>query len=211
MQTVAAVDTERVWADLHASIHDFVNRRVRDHADTEDIVQRVFLNVHRALPDLRDADRIHAWIYQVTRRAIADHFRAPAHRREVTAGDALDLAPAASAAGPDDANEASAFRELARCLQPLVSTLSAADQEALRLVEVDGVSQAEAARRLGLSLSGMKSRVQRARARLRAVVEDCCRVEFDRRGDVIGYAPRHPDPCGCGRPCRDNRGRLTAG
>jgi len=193
MPGVAAADTERLWQDLHASIHQFVNRRVRDHADADDIVQRVFLKVHRALPDIRETDRIHAWIYQVTRHAIADHFRAPAARREVSAGDTLDLRPADDTGSRPD-EEASAFHELARCLQPLIGALSASDQEALRLVDVDGMSQTEAAGRLGLSVSGMKSRVQRARTRLRQVVEDCCRVELDRRGDVIAYAPRR-DSC----------------
>jgi RNA polymerase sigma-70 factor (ECF subfamily) len=65
---------------------------------------------------------------------------------------------------------------------------------------VEGITQAEAARRLGLSVSGMKSRVQRARARLRAVVDACCRVELDRRGGVVAYEPRGR-ACGASRKC----------
>jgi RNA polymerase sigma-70 factor (ECF subfamily) len=194
MPGVAPADTERLWQDLHASIHQFVSRRVREPADAEDIVQRVFLKTHRSLPDVRETDRIHAWIYKVTRHAIADHFRAPAARREVAAGDTLDLQPADDAGAPAD-DESSAFHELARCLQPLVGALSEADQQALRLVDIEGVSQVDAASQLGLSVSGMKSRVQRARARLRLVVEDCCRVELDRRGEVMAYTPRRRDTC----------------
>ena len=195
MGTVTA-DTERVWSELHAGLRRFVGRRVRNPADVDDVVQQVFLRVHRALPSLRDADHIHAWIYQTTRRAIADYYRSPASRREVPSGDALDVAPDRAASAPDD--ERTAARELAGCLQPLVAELSAADREALRLVEVDGLTQTEAAHRLGLSVSGMKSRVQRARARLRAVVEACCRVELDRRGGLIAYEPRARRGCGNG-------------
>lgn len=187
-------DTERVWADLHAGLHRFVSRRVRNPADADDVVQRVFLHVHRSLPSLRDTDKLHAWIYQATRRAIVDHYRSPAQRRERPAGDALDVAPDVTAEEPDD--EPTARGELAACLSPLVAALNAADQEALRLVEIEGLSQVEAARRLGVSPTAMKSRVQRARARLRAVVEACCRVELDRRGGLIAYAPRRDDSCG---------------
>jgi len=87
-----SLSTEGVWEELRANLRGFVGRRVRQPADVDDIVQRVFLQVHRALPTLRDADRLHAWIYQMTRRAIADYYRAPSHTREVPAGAAVDLA-----------------------------------------------------------------------------------------------------------------------
>lgn len=195
--TMTGIDTERVWTDMHAGLVRFVGRRVRHDADAEDIVQRVFLKVHESLGGLKDADRLHAWIYQVTRRAIADHYRSPMRRREVPMEPDAPLADVPAA--PDDQADAEAgseaFRELAACLHPLVAQLAAADQEALRLVEVEGLSQVEAADRLGLSVSGMKSRVQRARGRLRRIVEDCCRIDLDRRGGVIGYTSRRCDPC----------------
>jgi RNA polymerase sigma-70 factor, ECF subfamily len=191
-------DTERVWADLHANLRSFVSRRVRNAADVDDLVQRVFLQVHRALPTLRDEDRIHAWVYQTTRHAIADYYRAPTSRREVPVGDALDLdAGGGSAIGGDDAPEQSALHELAGCLRPLFEELSPEDQDALRSVEFEGLTQVEAARRHGLSTSGMKSRVQRARTRLKAIIEDCCRVEQDRRGGIVSFEPRAQDRCGC--------------
>jgi RNA polymerase sigma-70 factor, ECF subfamily len=64
------------------------------------------------------------------------------------------------------------------------------------LTELDGVTQAEAAARLGLSTSGMKSRVQRARAQLKDLLADCCEIELDRRGGVTAYRPRRR-PCDC--------------
>jgi RNA polymerase sigma factor (sigma-70 family) len=81
-----SLSTEGVWSELRANIRGFVGRRVRQPADVDDIVQRVFLQVHRALPTLRDADRLHAWVYQTTRRAIADYYRAPSHTRECLRG-----------------------------------------------------------------------------------------------------------------------------
>lgn len=192
------IDTERVWIDMHAGLLRFVGRRVRHDADAEDIVQRVFLKVHESLAGLKDADRLHAWIYQVTRRAIADHYRSPAVRREVPM-ESEEAPDDALRAAPDDEADreagSEAFRELASCLHPLVAQLTAADQEALRLVEVEGLSQIEAADKLGLSVSGMKSRVQRARGRLRHIVEDCCRIDLDRRGGIIGYRSRRRDRC----------------
>ena len=111
-----SLSTEGVWSELRANIRGFVGRRVRQPADVDDIVQRVFLQVHRALPTLRDADRLHAWVYQTTRRAIADYYRAPSHTREVPAGAAVDLAPQIADATADDA-DGTALQELSACLE----------------------------------------------------------------------------------------------
>ena len=186
--------TEGVWSELRANIRGFVARRVRQPADVDDIVQRVFLQVHRALPTLRDSDRLHAWVYQTSRRAIADFYRAPSHTREVPAGTAVDLAPQIADA-PDDDADGSALQELSACLTPLINSLGPADQQALQLVEFEGVSQVEAAERLGLSVSGMKSRVQRARVHLRTALDECCQIALDRRGGIMSYEQR-TNQCG---------------
>jgi len=194
------LSTDTAWAELHTNIRGFVARRVRQPADVDDIVQQVFLRVHQALPTLRDADKLPAWMYQTTRRTIVDYYRAPAKRREVPAGTAIDVVPEEEPGDVTaDEHEESALQELARCLDPLMNRLAVADQEALRLVEFDGLTQVEAAGRLGLSVSGMKSRVQRARLHLRSAFEDCCRIALDRRGGVLGYEGRGGQcgSCGC--------------
>ena len=197
-----SLSTEGVWRELHANLRSFVARRVREHADVDDIVQRVFLQVHRALPTLRDTDRLHAWIYQTTRRAIADFYRSPSHNREVATGSAEDFADDLVAVDADE-TEASAARELSACLKPLISNLAAADQQALQMVEFERLTQVEAAARLGISVSGMKSRVQRARSHLRAALDDCCRIALDQRGGVISYEEK-TGACGSCAPGTDS-------
>jgi RNA polymerase sigma-70 factor (ECF subfamily) len=198
-----SLSTEAVWAELHASIRGFVARRVRQQADVDDLVQRVFLQVHRALPTLRDTDKLHAWVYQTTRRAIADFYRTPSQNREVATGTAEDIANGLVASDSLKDDEA-ATRELSTCLKPLMSGMTAADREALQMVEFDGVTQVEAAARLGLSVSGMKSRVQRARSHLRSALHDCCRIAVDRRGGVISYEGKGGNCESCAPPVSDS-------
>jgi len=50
---------------------------------------------------------------------------------------------------------------------------------------------------LGISLSGMKSRVQRGRAQLRALFEECCVIALDARGRPISCEPRGPRTPSC--------------
>lgn len=87
--------------------------------------------------------------------------------------------------------------ELAQCLEPLIDGLPETYRAALRLAELEGLPQKDVAHRLGISLSGAKSRVQRGRAKLRERLLACCHVETG-RGGIVGYEPRDPSGgCGC--------------
>jgi RNA polymerase sigma-70 factor (ECF subfamily) len=191
------------WQELHANLHAFVGRRVRNQADVDDLVQRVLLQIVTGLRSLRDVERLHAWVYRVARNVIVDYYRSPVVRRERPSGDTVDLASANESAESilREDDERAALRELATCLLPMMRQLSPAYQDAIRMADLEGVTQAEAARRAGVSVSGMKSRVQRARQQLRTIVEDCCRVDLDRRGSITAFASRRPDRCAC-RDCQ---------
>lgn len=85
---------------------------------------------------------------------------------------------------------------LAGCLEPLVERLPEPYLDAVTLTELNGLNQKEAADELGVSLSGMKSRIQRGRGKLKDLLLDCCKIEVDRRGAVIDYERRNEGTCG---------------
>ena len=133
-----------------------------------------------------------------------DHYRAAAPRRELASGAAEDLEALTELPATAENEERRAIAELAGCVRPLLARLSPQDAQALTLTEIEGITQGEAARRLQLSTSGMKSRVQRARQRLKGVFEECCRLQFDVRGTVVSYEQRAPGACTPRSPCSRN-------
>lgn len=192
---------ELPWQELHGNLRAFIGRRVHNQADVDDLVQRVLLQIVAGLGSLRQIERLHAWVYRVARNVIADYYRSPVIRRERTSGDTLEIASANEASVESMATEdddRTALRELAACLQPMLRRLPQVSQDAVVMADLEGLTQAEAARRAGVSVSGMKSRVQRARLQLRAIVEACCRVDLDRRGAIRSFTPLRPERCGCG-------------
>jgi RNA polymerase sigma-70 factor, ECF subfamily len=185
------IDAAEVWEDFHASLLAFIARRVRDRDSAEDILQEVMLRIHR---HAREGERPHAlsaWVHQIARNAITDHYRRAANRREQPTGIELDDEP--SAAEPDDD---AARSEIAACLRPLLDELPSGHREAVTLTELGGLSQVDAARQLGISTSGMKSRVQRGRAQLRELLVACCEINLDRRARITSYEPRRSG-CAC--------------
>jgi len=183
-------DTRRAHRELERRLRPFVARRV-PKSDVDDVLQDVFLRAQRALPDLRDQERFGAWMYRVARSAIAE-----SHRQRLRQ-------PAVDAEGPDvpaaveGSDPTPLETEIAGYLAPLISRLPAPYRDALTLTELSGLTQQAAADALGISLSGTKSRVQRGRDKLRAMLGECCRIGVDARGRVIECEPLLPTSCRC--------------
>lgn len=178
---------ERVWSEFNAPLEKYIRRRVEDADTAADLLQDVYVKIHHHLDDLREEDRLHAWIFGIARNAITDHYRT---RRPVDGID--DDLPDMS----EDDLENETFdveKRIARSLLRMINDLPEEYREALILTELDGLSQKELAERLGISLSGAKSRVQRGRKLLREMLLLCCHFHFDRLGAVLDYQPR----CGC--------------
>ena len=171
---------EQVWETFHAPLLHFIQRRVSDPATAEDIRQDVFLKVHARITTLQNVDKLPSWLYQITRNAIADYYRQ--RRPELGVPETL---PA-----EEDEDEREVERVLALSVKIMLNDLPDIYREALVLTEYEGLTQKELAERLGISLSGAKSRVQRARQMLKQMLLDCCHFEFDRRGAIIDYQPR---------------------
>jgi RNA polymerase sigma-70 factor (ECF subfamily) len=183
-------ETAAMWQHVHAELKAFIAKRVRIEAEADDILQDVFLRVHRHIMELHHPDRLTAWIYQITRRVIVDYYRSPKRRREISVGLAADLHE--DVAGSDDVMETNAKTDLSGCLRPMLNRLLAEYRDAIRLVEIEGLTHQQAARQLGLSVPGMKSRVQRGRQQLRNLLRECCVIKLDRRGGVNEYRLRRP-------------------
>ena len=172
---------------LLREIERYVRRRVPPE-EVEDLTQDIMVRVFAQRAHLRHAERLGAWMHRVAHNAVVDAHRkrgAGANGSTLALVDATPVDPE-----PADREERDARKRLAACLRPMIEQLAPRYAEALRLTELEGLTQREAAARVGVSWSGMKSRVQRGRAQLLEAVLACCEVECDARGRVIAYRRR---------------------
>ena len=202
----AAGEASLMWTEFAPRLLAFVARRVPPGIEPDDVIQEVFVRVVRHLPSLREADRIEAWLFQIARNAINDAMRTRQRRDGRT--DALDFDIPAE---PDAEQLRAAEADLAPCLTPMVARLAEPYRQAIELTSVHGLTQAEAAARAGVSISGMKSRVQRARLHLKAMLLRCCEIELDRRRGVSDYHPRESSGCSTPEHAAATSARCGAG
>jgi RNA polymerase sigma-70 factor (ECF subfamily) len=174
--------TEQIWHGLHDRLLRSIRRHVADEASAEDILQEVFLKIHTRIDTLRDEERLESWVYQIVRNAITDYRRrqrpiAPLHE-ELAAPDS-----------PNEDDAGGVARQLVPFVRATVAGLPEPYREALLLTEYAGLTQQQLAERVGISLSGAKSRVQRAREKVKGLLLDCCHIELDRRGGILDEQP----------------------
>lgn len=188
------IATEQLWDTFQQPLQQFIRRRVDNVHSAEDILQEVFLKIHTHIDTLQQRDRLASWIYQITRNTIIDHYRA--QRPDV------DL-PIALVGQEDVAVDENVVQELLPCVAVLVDQLPEPYQSAVRLTEYEGLSQKALSEQLGISFSGAKSRVQRARAKIKQALLECCHFQFDHAGRIVDYQSRCASCAGgaCGNSC----------
>lgn len=164
------------------ALRGFIVRRVKDPALAQDIAQDVVLKMYTRFNQLKESEKITAWMYQIARNAIIDHFR-----KESKTFDPRELM--------EDDQYSTLTDCVHNCLMEMLATLPDKYREALELAELKNLSQTAMAAQLQLSYSAVKSRVQRARQLLRERVLEQCDIEMDSYGNVVTCGDR--EPCSC--------------
>lgn len=173
---------DEVWGEHRSRLRAYIGKRIDDSDACDDILHDVYLKAFTALEGLRSPGSITAWLFRITANAVADHHRL--RRHEELPDEFPAAVPQRDHAG-----------ELSDCIMPLLESLPEKYRSALMLSEIRGLPHREVARIAGISLSGAKSRVQRGREMLRALILECCRVETC-CGSITGFEPRTGQCCG---------------
>jgi RNA polymerase sigma-70 factor (ECF subfamily) len=179
------VTLEEVWTQFATRLRFFIRGRVADDATADDLLQNVFMKIQQRLSTLRGPARLEAWVYQIARNTIVDHYRASRPAEELP-----DDLPQ-----PEETPEGMEKGPLLAAFRRMIAELPQPYREAIEVTELEGLSQVDLATRLGISVSGAKSRVQRGRSMLKDMLLECCRFEFDRRGGIVECEPRRAQAC----------------
>ena len=169
------------WTEHQAELLRYLRHHLPADEQAEDLLHDLFLRVVRQGERFCAVRQPRAWLFEVARHLLIDHTR----RRHSSQPLPEDLA-----AAPDD--EPAPVDLLSGCLPRVLAELAAEDREAIQLCDLNGLTQTRYAELKGLSLPAAKSRIQRARQRLRARLLQACQVRLDEAGRVCAFVPRLP-------------------
>lgn len=166
------------WDHHESELRAWLRSRLGNPHDAEDMLQDLFLRALRQDKQFCEITNARAWLFEVARNALADRLRLRKEQVELP-GDLVA-----------EHDEPAALASLSACLPRALSELAEDDREAITLCDLEGLTQEDYARMKGLTLPGAKSRVQRARKRLRDHLTAACQVKFDAAGHVCCFIPR---------------------
>lgn len=194
------IGTSIIWGRFNNGLKGYIRKRVRDEDAVEDLLQEVFCKIHDNLHKLRDADKLGAWVFQITRNVVVDYYRlqkSMATHEEVPKNRIY--------VPPENVSRTEEVANL--CVKPMIDNLPEKYKQAIILTEYEGLTQKKMAEKLRLSVSGAKSRVQRARESLRRMLFSCCHFEFDRYRHILDYYPRRQLYCPhcCENQCENQK------
>ena len=180
---------ETIWEEWGTGLRQFILKRVSDETIADDILQEVFVKIQSRIETLRDVSKFRSWLYQITRNTIIDHYRSKKPMIELP--ETLSL--------KDESVADDIIEDLTLCVNNMVDRLPDKYRQAVILTTYHGMTQKKMGEKLQISLPGAKSRVQRAREKLKGMLLECCHFELDRLGKVINYEPKRPShyKCGC--------------
>lgn len=190
------LNTITLWRQFSKQVHGYIRSKVDSDAVAEDVLQDIFIRIHKGIDRLEHEDRLQSWVFGIARRALADYYRKKGRSREQPASG--EVKPDCSRDPVLDLNEFEGshgvHEEVLSWLVPMIDELPDKYGKPLKMADVKGKKQQEIADRLGLSLSGAKSRVQRARQKLGEILAACCEVEFGGEGRAVAYRKKKEEP-----------------
>lgn len=178
-------DLTIIWNSFNKDLYRFILSRVKDSDAAKDILQDSFIKIQKNISSLKKEKSLKFWIYRITYNSIIDYFR----KKNYDLNEFNDNYELPDSPEKHDLNDKTS--ELAECVIPFINKLPAIYKEALTLTELKNYSQLELAEHLGISYSGAKSRVQRAKVKLKELFEDCCNISYDKYGNIMDFKSRN--------------------
>lgn len=184
--TETSTDFTLLWNAFSKGIESYFRQKTKDEDLAKDLLQDTFLKIYLHRHSVSDEQKLGAWVSRIAQNALMDYFRKKELKEPMDGKDLYML------------EEGDSYNEvLSKMVKPFMQQLPDEYRMALELTDIEGLSQKELAVRLGISYSGAKSRVQRARQKLKEVFEACCEIVADRYGNVSDCLPKGGECKGC--------------
>lgn len=176
-----------LWLNFHKALLNYIKKNLGNPEDAEDILQNVFVKILSNIDKLKDKEKVTPWMYRITRNTIIDSYRA-GERPLAQPLPLLDETASLAGNEPDESWKT----EVTGLLMEMVNELPDKYRDVLQWYEFEGLTHREIASRLGVTVSGSKTRVQRSREKLKEMLICGCRAHVE-----IGTQPKDSGPPLC--------------
>lgn len=175
-QMKTSCDVPALWLEHQNELRNFIFNRLKDRDQTEDILQEVLMKVYKFCLSTSGVKNLRSWLFQIAHNTMIDHYR---RQSKYSSSEVPEF--------PQE-DENLAYKDATEYIKPMLGFLPEAYALPLQMADLDGIKQKEIAKRLGLTLTATKTRIQRARQLLKEEFITCCHLETDSTGNLISFS-----------------------
>lgn len=166
--------TQEIYETYGGKLFFFILKRVKDQEVANDILQNSFLKIHKNLNRLKDGKKVKAWVYQIARNEIANHFNRLKKLENIRM--------------PVRLLENESVLNNCCCFDRFINQLPLSYKLVIEKVYIEGQKQEQVAKSLGLSLANIKARIRKSKALLKEQFVSCCNYQINTKGKLVGEA-----------------------
>jgi len=187
------LDIDSLYRAHFSDVRRFVFHFVQNPALADELTQDAFLKAYEAWGSFRGEAPERIWLLRIARNVCLDYLRSPRARqtKAVPLDEGGEITAAPGCEPPLTVEQAARQAEMTDCVQQFVLSLTETLRTPLILHDMEGLTNAQIAQVLGVSLEAAKMRLHRARARLRQMMEERCDLFYDER-NVLSCLPLGP-------------------
>ncbi len=185
---------KHIWREFSSELYNYINSKVKNKYDTEDILQDVFVKIYKNIDKADELSKLKSWIYKITRNTIIDYYR---KKKDIS----VDIEKFEKGLEEDNKSD-NMNEEISKCLEKMIFELPKKYQESIELYEQKEMKHKEISEKLDISVSASKVRLKRAKEKLKDILLECCDFEVDTYGNIIDCKKKKRDCKRCGNKCK---------
>jgi RNA polymerase sigma-70 factor (ECF subfamily) len=170
-----------IYDEYYRPVRRFILNTVRNEWVADDLVQETFIKINNNLETVRDASKLKSWIFRIAYNNCQDFFRSRGKSSSLDNEEIQEIPEETSSPAVPATQKALEQFQMRQCVFGLVNHLPEPLRSVIILSDVDEFSQQEIADIIGITVANVKTRLHRARKKLKGLLEEHCVFEVDER------------------------------
>lgn len=164
-------DVSSLWLEYKSGLNYYILKKVKNEDLANELSHEVLMKVYNSCCSGNEIKNSRSWMFQIAHNTIIDHLKKE-NKYTSEVSDSFET------------EEVNAYKEAEELVAPLIKLLPEKYSIPLQLSDIEGLKQSEVSKKINLSLTATKSRIQRARNLLKEKIIECSIVEINDKGNL---------------------------
>ncbi|WP_169301396.1 sigma-70 family RNA polymerase sigma factor [Pontimicrobium aquaticum] len=165
-------EVSSLWVTYKSGLKYYILKKTKDENLADELSHEVLMKIYKSCCSGNEIKNIRSWMFQIAHNTVIDHLKKE--------GKFVDKVTEIL-----ETNENNTYKDVEEFVEPLIKLLPQKYATPLLLSDIEGISQIEVSKKMNLSLTATKSRIQRARKLLKEKIIECSNLETNTKGNPI--------------------------